>query len=320
MTDQPDTMKHHQIIATRQGGRAGRAFCSLLLLLMPLLSTAQERVAALTAAEESVALLTTAKEGVTDTTLTGLDQVSRQTITAGIDLVRLQGRLFNSDQAIYYVETDTTAGIFEFGVAATDRPLITSRYAEAEGALAAVNGTFFNMLKGYNVHYVMMNDSVVATTDEKEFGIRATGLFMATGEAVDITVWGPESEDAGTAHAEDAIVSGPLLMLGGEEVVIDSSGFNTNRHPRSLVGITDKGHVLFMVIDGRQPGYADGMSLFEARELAVSLGCTSLLNLDGGGSSTLYVRGEPDNGVVNRPSGKRERQVPSILFVREGKQ
>ncbi|HOO65524.1 MAG: phosphodiester glycosidase family protein [Bacteroidales bacterium] len=239
-----------------------------------------------------------------------------RTITEGVVLRWVQARLFDSDQAIYIVETDTTAGQFEFGVAAGDKPLITSVYAAGEGVLAAVNGTFFNMQEGYNVHYVRVNDSVVAVTDEKEYGIRATGIFTATGEVVDISGWGPESEDSGTMLAEDAIVTGPLLTDNGRDIALDSINFNKNRHPRSLLGITGTGHVLFIAVDGRQPGYADGMSLFELRELAKSLGCTEILNLDGGGSTTLYVKGEGVTGVVNRPSGKVERPVPSIVFVK----
>ncbi|MEZ5020361.1 MAG: phosphodiester glycosidase family protein [Bacteroidales bacterium] len=247
--------------------------------------------------------------------LTEIEWNSRP-VAEGVVLKWVQTRLFDSDQAVYVVETDTTAGRFEFGVAACDKPVITSSYAAGEGVLAAINGTFFNMQQGYNVHFVRVNDSVVAYTDEKEYGIRATGVFTATGEAVDISAWGPEKEDIGVVTAEDAIVSGPLLTDNGNDIVLDSINFNKNRHPRSLLGITANGHVLFIAVDGRQPGYADGMSLFELRQLARSLGCTEILNLDGGGSTTLYVKGEGDNGVVNRPSGKVERPVPSIVFVK----
>lgn len=275
--------------------------------------------------------------------LTEIEWNSRP-VAEGVVLKWVQTRLFDSDQAVYVVETDTTAGRFEFGVAACDKPVITSSYAAGEGVLAAINGTFFNMQQGYNVHFVRVNDSVVAYTDEKEYGIRATGVFTATGEAVDISAWGPEKEDSGVVTAEDAIVSGPLLTDNGNDIVLDSINFNKNRHPRSLLGITANGHVLFIAVDGRQPGYADGMSLFELRQLARSLGCTEILNLDGGGSTTLYVKGampitvsdslnvkgenvpgiaEPattgpgfGEGVVNRPSGKVERPVPSIVFVK----
>jgi len=59
------------------------------------------------------------------------------------------------------------------------------------------------------------------------------------------------------------------------------------------------------------------MSLFELRQLARSLGCTEILNLDGGGSTTLYVKGEGVSGVVNKPSGRAERPVPSIVFLKK---
>jgi len=238
-------------------------------------------------------------------------------ITAGVILKSARARLFDSDQAIYVVETDTTAGRFEIGVAAGDKAIVTSAYAAGEGVLAAINGTFFNMEKGYNVHYVKVDDTVVSVTDENEYGIRATGVFTATGEAVDIASWGPEREDAGYLNAEDAIVTGTLLTDNGKDIAIDSTNFNKNRHPRSLLGITGEGHVLFIAVDGRQSGYADGMSLFELRQLARSLGCTEILNLDGGGSTTLYVKGEGVSGVVNKPSGRAERPVPSIVFLKK---
>jgi exopolysaccharide biosynthesis protein len=240
-------------------------------------------------------------------------------IARGVLLKSVETQLFNSFQAIYVVDIDTTMAEFEFGVAGADSTLITSLFAPQAEALAAINGTFFNIKEEYNVHYVRVDDSVIAVTDEKEFGVRATGIFTSTGEEVDIASWGPEQEDATVMKAEDAIVSGPLLIDDGADLSLEMIGFNTHRHPRSLVGATPDGHILFVVVDGRQPGYAEGMSLFELRSLAWSLGCTDALNLDGGGSSTLYVAGEGSNGVVNRPSGKDERPVPSILFIRNNK-
>ena len=254
---------------------------------------------------------------VTDKECLSAIEWSKRQVTEGVMLKSVQTRLFDSFQAIYVIDIDTTAGEFEFGVAVPATRLVTSAIAANEEVLAAVNGTFFNMQEGYNVHFVKVNDSVVAVTDDKEFGIRATGLFSAEGEAVDISAWGPEREDHRAVPEEDAIVSGPLLMDDDMEIPLDSINFNRLRHPRTMIGATDDGHILFIVVDGRQPEYAEGMSLFELRALARSLGCTEVLNLDGGGSTAMYLRGEESNGVVNRPSGKVERAVPSIVFVRE---
>lgn len=256
-------------------------------------------------------------QAVTDKECLPVIEWSKRHVTEGVTLKTAQTRLFDSFQAIYVIDIDTTAGEFEFGVAVPATRLVTSAIAAMEGVLAAVNGTFFNIQEGYNVHFVKVNDSVVAVTDDKEFGIRATGLFSAEGEAVDISAWGPEREDHTAVSEEDAIVSGPLLMDDGMEIPLDSINFNRLRHPRTMIGLTGNGHILFIVVDGRQPEYAEGMSLFELRALARSLGCTDILNLDGGGSTAMYLRGEGNNGVVNRPSGKVERAVPSIVFVRE---
>ncbi|HEU4752525.1 MAG TPA: phosphodiester glycosidase family protein, partial [Armatimonadota bacterium] len=82
------------------------------------------------------------------------------------------------------------------------------------------------------------------------------------------------------------------------------------RHPRTAVGFNGRKLYLF-VTDGRQPGYSIGMSLPEVAQVMKELGCTDALNMDGGGSSTLWVRGS----VVNRPSDGKERAVANGLLV-----
>jgi exopolysaccharide biosynthesis protein len=56
------------------------------------------------------------------------------------------------------------------------------------------------------------------------------------------------------------------------------------------------------------------MSLMELKFFAEVLGYSDLINLDGGGSSTLYVKGQGTNGVVNVPSDGKERPVKSIIY------
>jgi hypothetical protein len=74
-------------------------------------------------------------------------------------------------------------------------------------------------------------------------------------------------------------------------------------HPRSAVGISKDGRYLYLVaIDGRQPGYSEGATLYETAEWLKQFGAYNGLNLDGGGSTTL-VRSDNHNGVIvlNRP-------------------
>ncbi|MGB1892389.1 MAG: phosphodiester glycosidase family protein [Candidatus Latescibacterota bacterium] len=101
-----------------------------------------------------------------------------------------------------------------------------------------------------------------------------------------------------------------------------SRAFAEDRHPRTAVGYTQDQSVLFLVVvDGRQPGYSMGMTLEElAHFMRMRLGNFSLskenayqgLNLDGGGSTTMVVKGE----VVNSPSDQTgERPVANALII-----
>jgi hypothetical protein len=70
------------------------------------------------------------------------------------------------------------------------------------------------------------------------------------------------------------------------------------------VGWNDKS-LLFVAVDGRQPSHSMGMSLEERGKLMIDLGCREAVNMDGGGSTTMVVRG----AVMNRPSDGIDRSV-----------
>jgi hypothetical protein len=131
-----------------------------------------------------------------------------------------------------------------------------------------------------------------------------------------------------TVHVEHALQPiAPKEAVGGFPIILrdgvittaaDSSGaaFGPVRHPRTAVGLFPSGRLLFLVVDGRQKPYSDGMTLRELARLYQSLGARDVLNLDGGGSSTFVLR--DSSGVFriqNRPSDKVERPVANILAV-----
>ena len=88
--------------------------------------------------------------------------------------------------------------------------------------------------------------------------------------------------------------------------------FVAARQPRTLAGVRADGTILLVTVDGRRPGWSVGMTLPEAARLMRSLGARDALNLDGGGSSTMTVRGE----VVSRPSDRGgERPVSDGVYA-----
>jgi len=107
----------------------------------------------------------------------------------------------------------------------------------------------------------------------------------------------------------------PRLMENGEpSPKISERADALSRHPRTAVGIKDNKLYLFTV-DGRQPGYSDGMTLYEMAELLISYGIKDAINLDGGGSSTMVAKrqGEASAALVNHPSDGRERYVGNSI-------
>ncbi len=124
--------------------------------------------------------------------------------------------------------------------------------------------------------------------------------------------------DAVTLELRTPGLPGPVAMaVGGNRVlmrdgqVLTSPADEDPRHPRTLVGYNGK-EIILVTVDGRQPGWSVGMRYHELALLMQRLGCTDALNLDGGGSTTAWVRGE----VRNRPSGGIERWIANAVLVR----
>ncbi len=79
-----------------------------------------------------------------------------------------------------------------------------------------------------------------------------------------------------------------------------------NRHPRTAIGITENRIAVLATIAGRFPGIAEGMTLQEVARFMLFAGCRDALELDGGGSTTMWIDAEPFGGVVNYPTDNGE--------------
>lgn len=85
---------------------------------------------------------------------------------------------------------------------------------------------------------------------------------------------------------------------------------NLSHEPRTALGYNED--TLYLVVaDGRQPGYSTGLTLYELASILIELGATEAINLDGGSSSTFVV----NDKVINKPSGKKEREVLNAVFI-----
>jgi hypothetical protein len=109
-------------------------------------------------------------------------------------------------------------------------------------------------------------------------------------------------------NCKTAIGGGPRLVADHKPV----GGWRSpnERHPRTAVGWNDD-YIFLVLVDGRQPGLSMGMSFTELADYFVKMGCTHAVNLDGGGSASMWLFGQ----TVSSPSEGRERPIANGLVI-----
>ena len=114
----------------------------------------------------------------------------------------------------------------------------------------------------------------------------------------------------------EALSAGPILFAEGAYHVTSDEEvfFNTtipNVHPRTAIGYSSEGELLLLVVDGRQSD-SRGVNLDELAQIMKGIGAVEALNLDGGGSSSIYANGR----LLNKPvGGTEQREVMSAIAI-----
>ena len=131
---------------------------------------------------------------------------------------------------------------------------------------------------------------------------------------------GPVLIDDGKAMDHDAYTKGMVDNAGGKPV--GAFYTYTQRHPRTAIGTDKKGNVYLVVVDGRSKGNAEGVTISELTKVCEWLGMRDAINLDGGGSSSMWTAEE---GTVSYPCRNKkfdhagERRVSSCVVVNSKK-
>ncbi len=97
------------------------------------------------------------------------------------------------------------------------------------------------------------------------------------------------------------------------------TNFEKGSAPRTAVGVTDTGKIIFYVVDGRQSGYSTGLSLETLAKRMKELGCVDAINLDGGGSTAIagVYPGSDTFEVINKPSDGNLRSCANYIFLQD---
>ncbi|WP_167615895.1 phosphodiester glycosidase family protein [Maribellus sediminis] len=213
------------------------------------------------------------------------------------------GELFAEPQSINVLRINLKKQKYEVSMVYSDSTLVLlSEMANGQNALAAINGTFFDTKNGGSVLFLKVDDEIVThpNPNAKEFISEAA---FVVGDSAHVVEFPKNDWQNWHRNYEDIMVSGPLLVKNGMLVEPDTVVFNTTKHPRSAIGITSDYELLMVAADGRHENKAVGLSIKELGILMQALGCKEAMNLDGGGSTTLWLKMA---GVVNYPSDNKK--------------
>ncbi len=176
-----------------------------------------------------------------------------------------------------------------------------TEFAERNHAAVATNGGFWGMLQRARGLAAGGGRRWGDGEDDEEVG------FFAVARNGRAWISPPEEvvQQIGRERLSEAVSGEPMLVRGGriDSTALDAFESANLRHPRTAIGTSRDGKRVFLVVsDGRQ-GHSRGMTLYELARLFVDLGAFAAINLDGGGSSAMFVASE--GGIVNVPSGGR---------------
>lgn len=196
------------------------------------------------------------------------------------------------------IKSAFAGGSYSSGVSGKEK---TSSIAKRNGAIFAVNGDAY----GFKPNRLVIRNGEINN-------LKVTGDYMAIKKDGTLTNYpkGTTPEEMindGTMHVYNF---GPTLVKDGQ--ITASALKSAAIHPRTSIGQIDKHNFVFIVVDGRQEGYSIGINYKDLADEFISRGCTYAYNLDGGGSSTMYLNGN----VLNKPCDYTgERPISDILYL-----
>jgi exopolysaccharide biosynthesis protein len=245
---------------------------------------------------------------------------------SGIILFHLNSdSLFSEKQNIAVAEIKKISlRKYKFAIGFSDSALIkTSRFGEDANAVVSLNGGFFDVKKGGSVAYLESNGKVIARNRKakdnwaKSDSLLNGAIVLDNSGRMIIEPAKNESYYERSNHEKSVLVSGPILLVNGHMSSLENSDFVNKRHPRSCLCETADKNILFIAIDGRSE-VASGMNLKETQQFLLRLNCRNAINLDGGGSTSLWVNDGNEKRILNKPSDKTgERPVANVILITE---
>lgn len=133
---------------------------------------------------------------------------------------------------------------------------------------------------------------------------------------------GTRSSSFSTWKKQTAVGGGPVLLQNAEIKITNNEELKfagkamDDKHPRTAMGYTRNNKLIILVIEGRNPGKAEGATLKQEAQLLKDIGCWEALNLDGGGSSCMLINGKE---TIKVSDATGQRPVPAVFIIKAKK-
>ena len=240
--------------------------------------------------------------------------------------------LFNSTQTISVIKYSPKR--LQTSIVQPEKLTRLAATASAADADFGVNAGYWDVRINKPSTFLVLNGNHVAVTADYEKE-RVDGVVCIAKRKVVIDYCKAGEESPYVAKYNNILASGPVLIDEGKSVdhtaytngMVDTAdgkpvgAFYTyvQRHPRTAIGTDKKDNVYLVVVDGRSKGNAEGVTIAELTKVCEWLGLRDAINLDGGGSSTMWSKSE---GVVSYPCRNKkfdhagDRRVSSCIVVK----
>lgn len=212
-------------------------------------------------------------------------------------IIRLEEKKFKGYLTVIYDPKDVDLAVPEkLGKAGES----VATMCKKNGGLVGINGGGFEDLDGWGNGSVPYGSII---KDGELVWTHGGGSGMLIGFTKDHKLqMTPEEPNTAIANGMmDAVEFGPNLIVNGKVAKIHGDG-GWGTAPRTVIAQRRDGIVLFLVIEGRIPGYSIGADMNDIIEMLLRYGAYNAANLDGGASSTMAVGGK----LYNRPSAGGE--------------
>lgn len=180
-------------------------------------------------------------------------------------------------------------------------------------------------------NFVIQNNKIIAMLPGGQIKIPQNGFVYSMGAKLAKKSFTPSLHDEVEIHFQilpeiqanqkywekfNNIVGGTPLLISQDKILLDpsqkrmKSPFAAKQRARTALGILKNGHWVFVVVEKSSEPLSVGMSLMELAHFMKQLGCQQAINLDGGGSSGLYL----NNKMQNLPEEKEDDSLSSLMY------